>query len=102
MNAYYEHNDISVRNSGTATFPTSHAGDKLISAICAIVALFTCSAAIKIEKTILSAICFVGFFGAVGSIENGTVSAFAGILICAAATLVEALIFKSLFSKKRK
>ena len=100
MNAYYEHNRIH-NNRTQISIPATHISDKIISAICMIVAFFTCTAAIRIEKTVLSAVCFFGFFGAIGGIESAALSPILGILLCAAFTYVEYLVLKSLFAKKK-
>ena len=101
MNAYYEHNGLHRGQRTQISIPATHIGDKLINAICMIVALFTCATAIKIEKTVLSAVCFFGFFGSIGSIEASTVSPLLGILLCAVFGGVEYLILKNLFTKKK-
>ena len=101
MNAYYEHNSIYNNKRSQISIPATHISDKIISAICMIVAFFTCTVAVRIEKTVLSAVCFFGFFGAIGSIESATLSPILGILLCAAFGYIEYLVLKSLFAKKK-
>lgn len=100
MNAYYEYNNHTSQRS-QISIPATHISDKIISAICTIVAFFTSTAAIKIEKTVLCAISFFGFFGSIGAIETASVSPFIGIVLCASFGALEYMTLKSLFSKKK-
>ncbi len=98
MNAYYERTNrqaIADNHSINTSF-----GDGLISLICAIVAFFTSAVAVKVEKTILSTVCFVAFFGVIGSIDNGSMGLASGILLCSLFSLVEFFIFKSMVKSK--
>lgn len=95
MNAYLDNSRINThRNSLT------HTGDGLISFICAIVAFFTSAVAIKVEKTVLSAACFIAFFGVIGSMENESLGILGGIALSAALIFVEYLILRSLSVQK--
>lgn len=98
MNAYYERGRTSVadQHSIDTVF-----GDRLISLICTLVAFFTSAIAVKVEKAILSTICFVGFFGIIGSMETGNIGLFFGLLLCTACSLLEFFIFKSLIKSNR-
>jgi hypothetical protein len=44
-------------------------GDRLISAICMIVAFFTSAVALKVEKAVMATVCFIAFFGIIGGME---------------------------------
>ena len=100
MNAYYQKNNRTTLVTDTNTFPCVTVGDKLISFLCALVALLTCTAAIKVEKALLCTAGFFAFFGIVGSMESGSLGFFPGILLCATVTLAEALLLKSLLQRK--
>ena len=100
MNAYYQKNNKKTLVTDTTLFPEISIGDKLISFICAIVALLTCSVAVKIEKAVICTAVFFAFFGIIGSMESGSMGMFGGLLLCALCTLVEFLIFRSMFKKK--
>ena len=97
MNAYFDNSGIHTLNR---PLHITHTGDRLISVICAIVAFFTSAVAVKIEKTVLSAACFIAFFGVIGSMENESVGLVAGIILSAALIFVEYLILRSLSAKK--
>ncbi len=99
MNAYYENGNI--RRSNTRIYPQAQTGDKLISFICMIVAALTSTVAVRIEKCSLCIIGFFAFFGIVGSMETGSISLFSGVLLCAAVSLVEFLVLRSLVKKNR-
>ena len=99
MNAYYERTNrqaIANNHSINTAF-----GDGLISFICAVVAFFTSAAAVKVEKVVLSTVCFVAFFGIIGSMESGSIGMLFGILLCSACSLVEFFIFKSMMNNKK-
>ena len=99
MNAYYERTNrqaIADNHSINTSF-----GDGLISLICTIVAFFTSAAAVKVEKTILSTVCFVAFFGVIGSMDSGSIGMFAGISLCSLFSLIEFFIFKSMIKSKK-
>lgn len=100
MNAYYEYNGLR-GNQRNISIPATHISDKIITAICAIIAFFTCTVAIRIEKTLLCAVSFFGFFGSIGAIESSAVNPFVGILLCAIFCGIEYLTLKSLFAKKK-
>ena len=104
MNAYYA-NSNTVRyneNVGARDYSQHRFGDGLISFICSIIGLVTCSAAVKLEKTLVIFALFVAFFGVVGGIENGSFSWFFGILLCTGIALVEYVTLKSVFKPSQK
>ncbi len=104
MNAYFE-NFNSARYNDTArasTLQDRRIGDGIISFICALVAMFTCSAAIKIEKTVAVFALFAGFFGVIGGIESGAISMIPGLFICGGISLFEFLLLKSVFKPIKK
>ncbi len=104
MNAYFENFNNATYNSNVRTHNVSDRrfGDGLISFICALVGLFTCSAAVKLEKTLVVFSLFVAFFGVIGGIESGALSMFVGILLCGGISLVEYLTLKSVFKPVEK
>ncbi len=95
MNAYY--NDTQIKNG--RAIPRDNFGDKLISLICNIVAILTCSAAVKIEKVLTCAALFFLFFGVIGSMESGSTSIGFGALVCLAISFVEYALLKSCVKK---
>lgn len=99
MNAYYERTNRTAVATGDRTINVN-VGDKLIAAICAIVAFFTTTVAIRIEKSVVCTAGFVAFFGVIGSIESGSLSMLLGVAICAAISIAEFFILKSMFKKK--
>lgn len=99
MNAYYQNPKIT-RATNIRPYPSATLGDRFISFICMIVAALTSSVAIKVEKAVLCTVCFVGFFGVIGSMESGAVGMLAGLFLCTIIGGVELLVFKSLFGKK--
>lgn len=102
MNAYYEKTNRSVAIDNAKPLDINvNVGDRLIAAICAIVAVFTSAVAVKIEKAVLCTGGFVAFFGVIGSIESGNLSMVLGIVICAVISLLEFFVFKSMFKKKK-
>ena len=101
MNAYLDNRAYSVRVTPTPSIPEIRVGDKLISFICAVVALLTCSVMVKLEKVAVSAALFFGFFGVVGGIDNGSIGILAGVALCALLILSECLILKSLLVKNK-
>lgn len=104
MNAYIE-NYSNVRyneNTRVREHTNKQFGDVLISFICAIVGLVTCSAAIKLEKTIAIFALFVAFFGVIGGIESGALSWFFGMVLCAVISLLEYVALKSVFKPMAK
>ena len=102
MNAYYENSGFRAQTIGNRTHKENVFGDKLISLICAIVAMVTCPVAVKLEKATVATALVFAFFGVVGSMEADTVSMGLGAIICLAIALVEFLIFKSMAKKKAK
>jgi hypothetical protein len=98
MNAYYQKANRTVTVANTRPLDIT-VGDKLISAICAIVSALTSDVAIIIGKISFSAIFFFAFFGVAGSIESGSISFLAGITICLGISLFEFVLLKSLFKK---
>ena len=98
MNAYYQKTNRTIAVTDTRHLNIT-IGDKIISFICAIISLFTCTAAIAIEKALLSTVGFIAFFGIIGSMESGIFSMSIGVISCAAISLFEFLILKSLVKK---
>ena len=102
MNAYYERTNKTVAINDTKPLNINvNVGDKLIAAICAIVAIFTSAIAVKIEKAVVCTGGFVAFFGIIGGIESGNISMVIGVALCAVISLAEFFVFKSLFKKKK-
>jgi len=99
MNAYSANINNVRYNSNTRTreIPERRFGDGLISLICSLVGLFTCSAAIKLEKTLLIFGLFLAFFGVIGGIESGALSMLGGILLCGIISFIEYTTLKSVF-----
>ena len=95
MNAYY--NDTQIKNG--RAIPRDNFGDKLISLICNIVAILTCSAAIKIAKALTCTALFFMFFGVIGSMESGSTSMIFGTLVCLAISYVEFALLRSCVKK---
>ena len=95
MNAYY--NDSQIKNG--RAIPRDNFGDKLLSLICNIVAIFTCSAAVQIEKVLTCAALFFLFFGVIGSMESGSTASGFGALVCLAISCVEYALLKSCVKK---
>ncbi|MBQ8409624.1 MAG: hypothetical protein IJY39_12265 [Clostridia bacterium] len=100
MNAYYQRNNKTTLVTDTNLFPQVSIGNKLISLLCAIVAMLTSSVAVKIEKAVVCTVVFFAFFGIIGSMEAESIGMLGGLLLCGLCTLVEFLVFKSMFSKK--
>ena len=98
MNAYYQRTNRTIVVTDNNPI---NVGDKLISLICTIVAFFTSAVAVKVEKAVLCTVCFVAFFGVIGSMESGNIGLLGGILLCAALTLVEFFIFKSMVKRNK-
>ena len=98
MNAYYQKTNRTIAVTDTRPLNIT-IGDKLISFICAIISFFTCTAAVAIEKAVFSTVGFIAFFGIIGSMESGVISMLWGVLLCAAISLGEFLILKSLVKK---
>ena len=102
MNAYYERTNKTVAINDTKPLNINvNVGDKLIAAICAVVAIFTSAIAVKIEKAVVCTGGFVAFFGIIGGIESGNISMVIGVALCAVISLAEFFVFKSLFKKKK-
>ena len=100
MNAYYQRANRTV--VVTDTHPLNiNIGEKIISFICAIISALTCDVAIVVEKVSLSVLCFVAFIGVIGGIDAGSISMLAGIPICAAISLTECIVLRSLMKKKK-
>lgn len=102
MNAYYTGTGFRVGTIEQKTHKEHVFGDKLIALVCAIVAMVTCPAAVKIEKATVATALVFAFFGIVGSMEANTISMGLGAILCLAVALVEFLIFKSMAKKKVK
>ena len=101
MNAYFDNTTYGRNITRERAIPSRKYGDGFISFICAIIGMLTCSAAVKIEKTAVSLILFVAFFGVVGGIECGAISMLIGILVCAIISLCEYATLKSLFKRAK-
>lgn len=99
MNAYYDNTTFVRGTVGTIEGREQLFGDKLISFICAVVAMVCCPVAIKLEKASVSVALIFAFFGIVGGMESGAISMGFGTLLCLGAILVEFLILKSVFKK---
>ena len=99
MNAYYQKNRRTFTATNVRPYPGTMVGDRLISIICAIVAFFTSSVAIKIEKALVCTVGFIGAFGIIGSMESGNMNMLLGLFICACISLIELAVFKSMFKK---
>ena len=102
MNAYFENTGYRTNTTRESTINSHSFGDGFISFVCAIIGMLTCTAAVKLEKTALSLVLFIGFFGIVGGIESGAISMLAGIVICAVLSLCEYATLKSLFKRATK
>ncbi len=104
MNAYFENFENTRYNDNIRThaIPEGRFGDGLISFICALVGMFTCPAAVMIEKTAVIFALLLAFFGVVGGIESGAVSMLLGIVICATISGAEYAVLKSMFKKSKK
>lgn len=96
MNAYYENKTYGNRIPRTAEI---RVGDRLISVICAIVAFLTCSAVVKVGKAAICTALFFSFFGVIGAMDNGSIGMLAGVVLCAATSLFEFLMIKSMVKK---
>ena len=102
MNAYFENAQYTSNVKREVALPSRKIGDGLISVICAIIGLLTCTAAVKLEKTAFSLVLFIAFFGVVGGIESGEISMLFGIVICAVLSLCEYATLKNLFKRATK
>lgn len=100
MNAYYQRANRTVLVTDAKPL-NINIGEKIISFICAIISVLTCDTAVIIEKISLSAVCFIAFIGVIGGIDAGSISMLAGIPICAAISLIECLVLRSLIKKKK-
>lgn len=95
MNAYYT-NTNSHKTIDNYSIPRINVRHGFIEFICSLVAFFTCEAVVKVIKVCLSFVCFIGFFGVAGGMESGSISMMSGFMCCAAFTLIEAAILKSM------
>lgn len=102
MNAYYQKNSKRTLVTDKNLFPTITICDKLISFICSVIAILTCSAAVKIEKATVCTVGFFSFFGLIGSMDMGNIGLFLGVVLCAAIAFIEFLVFKSMITKNAK
>ena len=100
MNAYYQRANRTVIVTNTNPL-NINIGEKIVSFICAIISALTCDAAVVIEKISLSAICLFAFIGVIGGIDAGSISMLAGIPICAAISLTECIVLRSLIKKEK-
>lgn len=94
MNAYYSAG-YRAGTIGTRRSNDRVLGDRLISFICAIVAMVTCPVAVKLEKATFATALVFAFFGIVGSMEANTISMGWGAVLCIAIALFELVILKS-------
>lgn len=101
MNAYFDNTTYGRNIARARAIPSRKYGDGFISFICAIIGMFTCSAAVKIEKTAISLVLFVSFFGVAGGIECGAISMLVGTLVCTLISLCEYVTLKSLFKRAK-
>ena len=100
MNAYFENQAYSNRLSSAPSISDVRVGDKLISVICAIIAFFTCSVMVKIEKATVATALFFSFFGIIGGIDNGNIGLLGGMALCALITFIEFLTLKSMVDRR--
>lgn len=100
MNAYYT-NTNSHKKINNYSLPRINVRHGFIEFICSLVAFFTCEAVVKVIKVCISFVCFIGFFGVAGGMESGSIGMMAGFMCCAAFTLIQATILKSM-SKNSK
>ena len=98
MNAYYSDAN-SKKNLSHNAIPHINAGHGFIEFICSLVAFFTCRAVVNIFKISLSLVCFIAFFGIVGGMDSCSIGMGAGFVLCAAITLIEAAILRSMVVK---
>ena len=97
MNAYFTNTKNVKRH-----IPHINLTHGFIEFICSIVAFFTCDAVVNTIKIIISAICFIGFFGIVGGIDAGNISMSCGLFFCAILSTVEFFTLKSITAKDGK
>ncbi len=99
MNAYY--GQVGYKSSSSAAQRSSDRcfGEGFINLICNIIAIATCSAAIKIGKALLCTALFVSFFAVIGAIESTSISLVGGVFLCLLITLFESLMLKRLFKR---
>lgn len=102
MNAYYHNIGFRADVKRESAIPQSNVGERLISFICSIVAVFTCATAVKIEKSVVSIALAFAFFGIVGGMDSGSISMMSGLLMCTAASAAEFALLKSTFKKPHR
>ena len=102
MNAYYENTAFNKNPARENIFPQSQFGDKFITFICNVVAIFTCESAVKIQKTLLSTVLLIASFGVVGGMESGEISMLWGLMLCSVISFTQYKIFKSMLKKHSK
>ena len=102
MNAYFENRTYSNKIASTPSITDIHVGDKLISMICAIIAFFTCSVMVTVEKVTLASALFFIFFGVVGGMDNGSIGNLFGLVLCLLITFIEFLTLKSMVAHRSK
>ncbi len=95
MNAYY--GQVGYRSNTSQSHRSNEKcfGEGLINLICNIVAVLTCSAAVKIEKALLCTALLISFFSVIGAIESASISLAGGVFLCLLISLFESLILKS-------
>ena len=93
MNAYYQNTHI---GSGARYIPETHTGDRLISFLCAIAAILSSRVFAVITRAVVCTGGFIGFFGVIGSMENGSIGMLAGTMLCLIITLVEFISLKGM------
>lgn len=101
MNAYFDNTSYGRNIAREKNIPSHSFGDGFIAFICAVIEMLTCSVAVKIEKTVLSMVLLIAFFGVVGGIESGALSMLLGILIGGGISLLEYATLKSIFQRAK-
>ncbi len=101
MNAYYQNEHItSLGERELYRRHTVTVGDRLISFICFLAAIFTNATVVKVEKAVLSTAGVFIFFGVIGSMDCGRLGLLAGLLICGLVVLVEFFILRSIWRRR--
>lgn len=100
MNAYYT-NATNTKEIVRNSLPKINVKSGFIEFICSLVAFFTCEISVKVEKVACSFVCFIAFFGIAGGMDNGYINIFAGLLGCGICTVLQVVILKSIFNKKK-
>ena len=101
MNAYFDNTSYGRNIVRDRVAPRHTYGDGLISFICAIVGMLTCSVAVKIEKSILSVVLLIAFVGVVGGVDSGSLSMLGGLALGGIISLIEYATLKSIFTRAK-